>query len=555
MSKKSLKKMDSFGKKEIEDLTGRIGLIYPRVSSKRHEIEGTGLQSQEGRCKKLLDELNVPYGKTFPDSYTGGGDFMKRPAMREMLEYIDAHPHKNFVVVFDDLKRFARDVEFHIKLKYAFKVRGVILKCANYNFDESPEGEALELVSAIFNELERKQNRRQVIQKQQARLMSGFRAFPAMKGYTRIKDAIHGKIDIQNNHALVVKEALEGFATRRFVHKIDGARFLQDEGVISKKQSADKAITTYDKMLREIFYAGYIQYDPWEVARRIGHHEPIISLETFERNQKRLQSKVSTFIRQDIRKGFELRGLVDCAYCKEKLTGAPSRSKTGKKYDYYNCRNKVCIFYGKSIPTAELHSRFDVLLQEIKPLDEVIELTFAVFEDIWKEEIQNKGKNNKNLISKKTEIEEEIGKLAKLASNVSSEVVIKQYEKQIEKLGNELEEIEGTLTTQFDYTIPCRTSLNEIKEAIKTPYSVWINYDIYQKQRFFAFIFEGNLVYNKKEGFRTPNYALPIRIFEEISTSKPVDVDSVAKSSNTVKRYILEWSEFFKYNPPIFKAI
>ena len=122
MSKKTSKQLGSFGKKEVEDLTDRTGLIYPRVSSKRQEIEGTGLQSQEGRCMKVLGDLNVPYEKTFPDSYTGGGDFMKRPAMREMLEYIDAHPHRKYVVVFDDLKRFARDVEFHIKLKYAFKM-------------------------------------------------------------------------------------------------------------------------------------------------------------------------------------------------------------------------------------------------------------------------------------------------------------------------------------------------------------------------------------------------------------------------------------------------
>ncbi len=517
--------MGSFGKKTVENLTGRLGLIYPRVSSKRQEIEGTGLQSQEGRCKKLLDDLAIPYEKTFPDSFSGGGDFMRRPAMREMLEYIDEHPHKKYVVVFDDLKRFARDVEFHIKLKYAFKSRDVILKCANHNFDESPEGEALEMVSAIFNELERKQNTRQVIQKQMARLWDGYRAFPAVKGYTRVKDAIHKKIDVQNNYAPIVKEALEGFSTKRFIHKIDAVKFLQENGVISKNQNADKAITTYDKMLKEVFYAGYIEYAPWEVSRRIGRHEALISLSTFEKNQKRLESRVSTFVRQDIREGFELRGLVNCSDCGIKLTGAPSTSKTGKKHDYYKCRNKPCPSYGKSIRTAELHSRFDNLLEEIKPLDEVVKLTFKVFDDIWKEELQNKDRNNKNLISKKLELEEEINKLARLASNTSSEIIIKQYERQIENLGNELEEIENTLSLNLDYTIPCRTSLDEIREAIKSPYSVWKNYDVYQKQRFFSFIFEGNLAYSKNQGFRTPNYALPIRLFEEISTSIPADVE------------------------------
>src|SRR6185369_10903180 len=87
---------------------GRVGLVYARVSSKRQEIEGSGLGSQEERCVKYLNSISVPHEKTYPDTYTGGGDFMNRPEMREMLADIDARPHKKFLVVFDDLKRFAR---------------------------------------------------------------------------------------------------------------------------------------------------------------------------------------------------------------------------------------------------------------------------------------------------------------------------------------------------------------------------------------------------------------------------------------------------------------
>src|SRR3989338_2662568 len=101
-------------KTNLDPYEKREGLVYARVSSKRQETEGSGLESQEGRCINELRILGVPYVKTFPDSFTGGGDFMKRPAMRELLAYIDARPDKNFLVIFDDLKRFARDVEFHL---------------------------------------------------------------------------------------------------------------------------------------------------------------------------------------------------------------------------------------------------------------------------------------------------------------------------------------------------------------------------------------------------------------------------------------------------------
>ena len=187
----------SFGKTAPSNpYEGRDGLVYARVSSKRQELEGSGLQSQDGRCVSDLAAIHVPYDRSFLDSFTGRGDFMKRPAMRELLAYIDARPHKKFVVVFDDLKRFARDVEFHIKLRAAFAARDVVLRCLNYNFDESPEGHFAELVMAGHAQLEREQNSRQVVQKQRARLEAGYNAFAAKRGYIATQDPLHGKIDI-----------------------------------------------------------------------------------------------------------------------------------------------------------------------------------------------------------------------------------------------------------------------------------------------------------------------------------------------------------------------
>jgi len=209
---------------------GREGLVYARVSSIRQTTEGSGLQSQEGRCVSELKNLNVPYLKTFQDSFTGGGDFMNRPAMRELLEYIDARPHKKFAVIFDDISRFARDVFFHIKLRAEFRKRDVILRCLNYNFDESEEGEFAELIFAGKAELDRKQNRRQVIQKQKARLELGYWSFGSKRGYQIIRSPEHGTMSVPiESEAKILREALEGFATGTFVRKIDVCKFLVEK--------------------------------------------------------------------------------------------------------------------------------------------------------------------------------------------------------------------------------------------------------------------------------------------------------------------------------------
>jgi site-specific DNA recombinase len=320
------KQIGSFGKIASENpYEGCIGLVYARVSSKRQEVEGTGLQSQDGRCIKDLAHLNVPYDRTFPDSFTGGGDFMNRPAMKDLLRYIDANPHKRFVVVFDDLKRFARDVEFHLKLRAAFAVRNVLLRCLNYNFDDSPEGKFAELIMAGQAELERHQNRRQVIQKQAARLNMGYWAFGSKKGYKMTKHPAHGMISVPNNDGYILQEALVKFADATLKRKIDVCIFLVEKG-FWKKQRPEKYIDKVAHILNDAFYAGFIEYPVWEIDRRQGHHEALISFDTFNLIQKRLKNEqTGKRIRRDITDDFQLRGLLVCGHCHKHLTASWSK--------------------------------------------------------------------------------------------------------------------------------------------------------------------------------------------------------------------------------------
>src|SRR3989344_1800458 len=102
-------------------LDSSSALIYCRVSSDRQVKEGHGLDSQEHRCREYGKSKGYEVEEVFRDNFSGKGDFMRRPAMQEMLHYIDKHPHKNYTVIFDDLKRFARDTEFHFKLRAALK--------------------------------------------------------------------------------------------------------------------------------------------------------------------------------------------------------------------------------------------------------------------------------------------------------------------------------------------------------------------------------------------------------------------------------------------------
>lgn len=302
MQKKTIEKEFIQMINEENPYLGRGGLVYARVSSKRQEKEGHGREGQEERCKQDLRSIGVQFAKTFPDTFTGAGDFMKRPAMREMFNYIDAHPHRKFVVVFDDLKRLARDVSAHFKLRAAFKIRDVKLRCLNYNFDESEEGEFVELVFAGQAQLERKQNRRQVIQKMKARMERGYWAFTGKRGYDMPKDLIHGKLLVPNKDGKLLREMLENFASGNLVRKVDVARFLFGKGFWKNtKRSAENYIDEVSAILRDVTHCGDIEYLPWGVTRRKGMHKGIISYDTFEKIQKRLsREETGNRIRVDL---------------------------------------------------------------------------------------------------------------------------------------------------------------------------------------------------------------------------------------------------------------
>ena len=140
-------------------------VIYCRVSSKKQAGEGSGLDSQEHRCREYASSQGYEIVGVFPDDVSGGGDFIKRPGMLALLAYLDAFPSESFVVIFDDLKRYARDTEFHLKLSREMQTRNAVRECLNFKFEDSPEGKFIETIMAAQGELEREQNGRQVVKK------------------------------------------------------------------------------------------------------------------------------------------------------------------------------------------------------------------------------------------------------------------------------------------------------------------------------------------------------------------------------------------------------
>ena len=259
-------------------------LIYCRVSSKSQETDGHGLDSQETRCRDYAAAKGYHIEGVFPDTASGGGDFMKRPGMVAMLAYMDAFPQENFIVVFDDVKRYARDVEFHIRLRKEMEARGAIRECLNFRFDSSPEGRFNENIMAASGQLEREQNGLQVSQKMRVRIHHGYWCHLNPPGYVYADVPGHGRMMVRDEPlASIVQEMLEGYASGRFQTKAECQRWLQDQPLFPRGKSGRVTVERVTTLLTQPLYAGYINSEVYGVAWLKAQHEPLISLETMKR--------------------------------------------------------------------------------------------------------------------------------------------------------------------------------------------------------------------------------------------------------------------------------
>ncbi len=496
-------------------------LIYCRVSDKKQKTQGHGLESQEHRCRKYADERGYDVEMVFPDDITGGVDFMKRPGMRAMLAYLDAQKGKQYVVIFDDPKRFARHTEFHLKLRREFAQRGARVECLNFQFEDTPEGLFIETVIAAQGQLEREQNRRQVIQKMTARIEKGYYVFHPPVGYRFERVAAHGKLLVRDEPvASIITEALEGYASGRFRSQSEVARFFQSKPDFPKSNKTGLVrITKATEILERPLYAGLVEAPKWGVSLRKGHHEPLISFATHERILARLKGTANAPARNDINKDFPLRGFVHCDDCDQPMTSCWSKGRN-QLYPYYLCDTPGCASKRKSIRRADIEDGAEAILRGLQPATQLYKLAKAIFTDIWEMRRVEAMAARKTIETQLSDTSKQIDSLLDRIMDASSPSVIKAYEKRI----GELERQTIRLTEQAEKAVPSQGRLSEFIEPalefLASPWNIYKNGSFALKRTVLKLAFAEPLRYSRNEGYRTAEITFPFKVLADFSSLK-----------------------------------
>jgi len=295
-------------------------------------------------------------------------------------------------------------------------------------------------VIAAQGELEREQNRRQVVQKMKARVENGFWVFRAPVGYRYVSAASGGGKVLVPDEVLapVVRQALEGFAMGHFSSQAEVQRFLERNPYFPKdKKDGTLRPMTVNRLLKKVVYAGYVEAPKWGVSVRKGHHEGLIDFETHKQIQDVLEGKKRRpAARADFNEDFPLRGFVACDCCGNAMTAAWSKGKY-RHYAYYRCQTRNCEAKGKSVPRAKMEEGFADILKGMQPAKGLFELAKAILQDAWNMRLNLALKGKEALREQLKGINRQLENMLDRIVEANSASVVSAYESRIETLERE----------------------------------------------------------------------------------------------------------------------
>ena len=376
---------------------GKVVIGYYRLSMEDDsQRESNSIINQRKLVKDYISHspelAAMPFQEFYDDGYSGST--MERPAIRQVLEL--ARNNQVQCIIVKDFSRFARNyIEMGTYLEQIFPFLGVRFISISDHYDSryyQGKGSDLEVqfkgLVADFYVKDQSAKVKAAVNTKRGR--GEYCCGSAPYGY-RINPENRKELLIVEDEAEVIRRVFE--LTNQRYSKTEICRLFNEEGIptplqsMSKRQKSDnkKASTrglqwtsdTIRKILNDKNYIGCMVYgktkipDPgtgkevpvpksaWKVIE--GHHEPIISKETFEKAQT-LQirhTKKSKFDKETTL----LSGYVKCGNCRRNLTG----SKRLHGHVLYSCaysqgKEDTGCFAGK----ADDKMLEQIVLREIK---------------------------------------------------------------------------------------------------------------------------------------------------------------------------------------------
>ena len=302
----------------------KIGAAYIRVSDERQDE-----YSPDSQIKKIREYASrkgyfIPDEYVFYDDGISGKTVRKRGDFNRMIALAKEKDHPFDIIFVWKFSRFARNQEESLVYKNLLRKKNVIVESVSETIPDGPYGTLIERIIEWMDEFYLINLGAEVVRGMTEKASRGEPTCAPPIGYY-MKDKNYYP---DEKYAPIVREIFERYANGEGIRNI--VTDLRDWGITSPQ----KAIIDHrriDYILHNACYIGKIRWSPdgsKSVSRRKydnenimivdGHHEPLISMELWDKVQARLarvKQQYGKYQRSEQIVDYMLKGLVKCSDC------------------------------------------------------------------------------------------------------------------------------------------------------------------------------------------------------------------------------------------------
>ena len=354
----------------------KIGSAYIRVSDERQDEYSPDSQLKKIREYAAREGYIIPDEYVFYDDGISGKSTKKRDNFNRMIAIASEKTHPFDAVFVWKFSRFARNQEESIAFKNYLKKRGVTVVSVSEPIPEGEFGSLIERIIEWMDEFYLRNLSVEVTRGMTEKASRGEPTCPPPFGYFMREGKYYP--DEEGGTADIVREVFNRYANGERQREI--AISLGERGIRTRFGNMPEN-RWIDYMLRNPAYIGRIRWSlegTRAVSRRDfhnenimevdGHHEPLISLELWDRVQELLDAQKKAYPKYARRSQpiqYMLKGLVRCSSCGGTLAMASATSGKAKVTTMQCCNySRGSCHTSHSITTPRLEGAFKDGLRE-----------------------------------------------------------------------------------------------------------------------------------------------------------------------------------------------